>query len=79
MVHQDVEDWPNHETRSVVGKRGGSQRGVSEKQVILGYLQPLSALSPFRASNMCDKPCRIAQVYENGSEGVCRMVTSVGW
>jgi len=24
---------------------------------------------------MCDKPCRIAKVYENGGEGVCRMVT----
>jgi hypothetical protein len=48
---------------------------LSEKQVVAGYLQRLSVLSPFRASNMCDKPCRIAQVYENGGERVCRMVT----
>ena len=48
---------------------------LSGNQAILVYLQPLSALSPFRASNMCDKPCRIAQVYDNGGAGVCRMVT----
>jgi hypothetical protein len=52
-----------------------SLRRSAEKQVILVDLQPLSAWSPFRASNMCDKLYRIASIYENGGEGVCRMVT----
>jgi len=46
-----------------------------DNQVFGGYLHPLSTLSPFRTRNMCDKPCRIAQVDENGGEGVYRRVT----
>ena len=43
-----------------------SLRRPDGNQVILGYLHPLSAFPLFRARNMYDKPCRIAQVYENG-------------
>ena len=50
-------------------------RSFNDKQVFLVDLQPLSAWSPFRASNMGDKLYRIASIYENGGEGVCRMVT----
>jgi hypothetical protein len=57
-----------------VGSLSRLQRSVGN-QVILVYLQPLAALSPFRARNMGDQPCRIAQVDDHGGEGVCRMVT----